>query len=154
MQNFSLTSLLLIFLVFFCFPPSPQFYYFPSSLHPHFFIPSSSFSLFLIPSSTSFFNIFFHPQICRPYIDPTSTLHSTMIFSFVNSETIYLFPFSLHYHHHHHISIFFFPPPAPHFYCFLSATTTTLLFFLSTSISIIFPQTPHFFIPLVVEIKL
>ena len=62
------------------FPLPPQFYY--------------------SPSSSSFILLFFHPQIHRPHIDPTSTLD---YFSMVKLL------FSLH----HHISIVFPPPPPP-----------------------------------------
>ena len=91
------------------------------------------FSLFNLdfpppPPPPHLFYIFFHPQIRRPHIDPTSTLNSTLFqHSFVNSETIY--------NHHRHISIVFSPPsssppppPPPHFYRFLSTTTSFLLF--------------------------
>ena len=91
-HNFLLTPSLLIFLVFFCFPPPPHFCY-----------------------------IFFYPQIHRPYINPTSTLHehSITFFSFVNSETIYhhqhhhvsIVSLHRHHHHHHHISVAFSPTP-------------------------------------------
>ena len=82
------------------------------------------------PPPPHLFYIFFHPQIRRPHIDPTSTLNSTFFqHSFVNSKTIYnhhrtFLLFSLHphhhHHHHHHISIVFSPPPH-HFYCFHSS---------------------------------
>ena len=90
------------------------------------------FSLFNLdfpppPLPPHLFYIFFHPQIRRSHIDPTSTLNSTFFqHSFVNSETIY--------NHHRHISIAFSPPssspppPPPHFYRFLSTTTSFLLF--------------------------
>ena len=78
------------------------------------------------------FYIFFHSQIHRLHIDPTSTLDSFQ-HSFVNSETMYT---------DHHISIVFPPPPPPHyccfpppptpphFHCFPSTTTaTTFLLF-------------------------
>ena len=95
---------------------------FPSSI---FFIPSSTILLFYLGSSStsSFLYTFFHPEIHRPHIDPTSTLDSTFFqHNFVNSETIY---------HHHNISLlssppsppshfYCFPPPPPHFYCFPS----------------------------------
>ena len=81
----------------FLFPP-PQFNYFPSSflnslpLHninlspppPHSFFPPSQFLVFSLllynfimfpPPPPHLFNIFFHPQIHRPPIDPTSTPH-------------------------------------------------------------------------------
>ena len=102
-----------------------------------------------------FFSIFFHPQIHRPYINPTSTLDSTFFFqhSFENSETIYnhhqhISFFSLHHHHHHHhisidslhhhhhISKCF--PPSPHLHYFPSTTTTTFLLFPSTTSTITF----------------
>ena len=87
-----------------------------------------------------FFSIFFHPQIHRPYINPTSTLDSTFFFqhSFENSETIY----NHHQHisfvslHHHHISKCF--PPPPHLHYFPSTTTTTFLLFPSTTSTITF----------------
>ena len=67
------------------------------------------------PPPPHLFYTFFHPQIHRPHIDPTSTLDSTFFqHCFVNSETLY---------NHHHISIVFpppTPPPPPHFYCFHS----------------------------------
>ena len=92
---------------FFLFPPS-QFYYFPSSflnslllhnfklfppplllefLHPQFLL----FSLINLdfppsPPTPHLFYIFFHPQIDRPHIDPTSIPDSTFFqYSFVNS---------------------------------------------------------------------
>ena len=105
------------------FPP-PQFYHFSSS----FFLFFSSSTFFYFPSSIlifcllhnyitipppstppHLFYIFFHPQIHRPHIDPTSTLDSTFFqHSFLNSETIY--------NHHHHISIV--SPPSPHLIVF------------------------------------
>ena len=125
-------SLLHNFIIF-----HPQFF--------SFFIPSSTILLFYLGSSStsSFIYTFFHPEIHRPHIDPTSTLDSTFFqHNFVNSETIY---------HHHHISLlsppppppshfYCFPPPPPHFYCFppppalhfhcFPSTTTTTTFLL------------------------
>ena len=96
----------------FIFPP-PQFYYFPSSmflfpLPPQFnYFPSSilislcphNFIIFpLPPPPPHLFYIFFHPQIYRPYIGPTSTPHRPNIDPRLNlfskqfheySETIY-----------------------------------------------------------------
>ena len=102
-----------------------------------------------------FFSIFFHPQIHRPYINPTSTLDSTFFFqhSFENSETIYnhhqhiSFVSLHHHHHHHHISIATLHhhhhiskcfPPSPHLHYFPSTTTTTFLLFPSTTSTITF----------------
>ena len=103
--------------------PLPQFYHFSSSfffifllLHIFYYFPSSILIFCLLhnyitipPPSTPphLFYIFFHPQIHRPHIDPTSTLDSFFQHSFLNSETIY---------NHHHISIVFLPPP--HFIVF------------------------------------
>ena len=114
--------------------PLPQFYHFSSSfffifllLHIFYYFPSSILIFCLLhnyitipPPSTPphLFYIFFHPQIHRPHIDPTSTLDSTFFqHSFLNRETIYnhhhISIFSLH---HHHISIV--SPPSPHFIVF------------------------------------
>ena len=73
--------------------PLPQFYHFSSSfffifllLHIFYYFPSSILIFCLLhnyitipPPSTPphLFYIFFHPQIHRPHIDPTSTLDST-----------------------------------------------------------------------------
>ena len=166
----------------FLFPP-PQFYFFPPHswipslsttipTSPSFFF-SSSFTIFIIfpvnldfPSLQNFiifppppphlFYIYFHPQIHRPSIDPTSISHRPLHrphidptltpyrnnddprltffwHSLVDSETInkHHHIFSLP-HQHHHISIVFPPPPPPppplHFYCSPLTTTTFLLF--------------------------
>ena len=114
--------------------PLPQFYHFSSSfffifllLHIFYYFPSSILIFCLLhnyitilPPSTPphLFYIFFHPQIHRPHIEPTSTLDSTFFqHSFLNRETIYnhhhISIFSLH---HHQISIVF--PPPPHFIFF------------------------------------
>ena len=97
--------------IFIIFPPPPQLYYFP-------------------PPPPHLFYIFFHPQIHRPPIDPTSTPHRlhidplpTLLSTFFNTAswivklytttTTTFLLFSLHHHHHHHrhhISIVF-PPP-------------------------------------------
>ena len=99
--------------IFIIFPPPPQLYYFP-------------------PPPPHLFYIFFHPQIHRPPIDPTSTPHRphidplpTLLSTFFNTaswivklyttttNTTTFLLFSLHHHHHHHrhhISIVF-PPP-------------------------------------------
>ena len=111
--------------------PLPQFYHFSSSfffifllLHIFYYFPSSILIFCLLhnyitippPSTPHLFYIFFHPQIHRPHIDPTSTLDSTFFqHSFLNRETIY---------NHHHISIF------------PSTTTTFLLFPLLLLISL------------------
>ena len=55
----------------FLFPP-PQFYYFPSSFLNS--LPLHNISLSPPPPPYLFYT-FFHPQIHRPPIDPTSTLH-------------------------------------------------------------------------------
>ena len=114
--------------------PLPQFYHFSSSfffifllLHIFYYFPSSILIFCLLhnyitipPPSTPphLFYIFFHPQIHRPHIDPTSTLDSTFFqHSFLNRETIYnLHHISIFSLHHHHISIV--SPPCPHFIVF------------------------------------
>ena len=113
--------------------PLPQFYHFSSSfffifllLHIFYYFPSSILIFCLLhnyitippPSTPHLFYIFFHPQIHRPHIDPTSTLDSTFSqHSFLNRETIYnLHHISIFSLHHHHISIV--SPPSPHFIVF------------------------------------
>ena len=143
--HFPSSTILLFFLLlinFFLFPPSQFYYLIPSSFlnslllyNSKFFQPPllleflpPQFLLFSLlnldfhppPPPPHLFYIFFHPQIRRPHIDPTSTLNSTFFqHSFVNSETIY--------NYDHHMSIVFSPPsssppPPPHFYRFLSTT--------------------------------
>ena len=80
-----------------------------------------------------FFSIFFHPQIHRPYINPTSTLDSTFFVFNTASRIVKLYTTTtntfllspstttttfLNVFLHYHISIIFPPPPPPHFYCF------------------------------------
>ena len=118
----------------FLFPPSPQFYYIPSSI---FFIPSFTISLFSLLNFVfpppHLFYIFFHPNTSTPYqpcIDPRLNffqhsfvkLHTTTTFFHRHTTTFLLFSLQHHHNsivslHHHHISIVFSPPP-PHFYSF------------------------------------
>ena len=92
-----------------------NFYYFPSSM---FLFPPSPFLLFSflnvfysppLPPPPHFCYTFFHPQIHRPPIDPTSTPHRPHIDPFFPSSTIFII----------------FPPqcffPLHHFYYFLSS---------------------------------
>jgi len=136
-SSFILSSTILLFsLLIPEFPPSPQFWSFPTSssflislLHNFYYFPSSIFlsllyNFYYLPSSISI-SLLLHLLIyslyfsIHKYIDPTSTLDSTYFqHCFVNSETIYN-RHHISFSHHHHISVAFSPPP--HFYSFHSS---------------------------------
>ena len=146
-----LSLFIVIFLLFHNFIIFPPHSWIPSSTILNFShlllivdFPPLQFLLFSVlnldfppPPPPHLFYTFFHPQIHRPHIDPTSTLDSTFFqHCFVNSETLYNHHHISFFHHHHHISIVSLhhhyrhisivfpppppPPPPPHFYCFHS----------------------------------
>ena len=93
-----------------------------------FFSSSSSSSIKLFSLLLLIFFIFFPPPSLRPYrtlhrpfMDPTSTLHSFFYFNTASwIVKLYTSPILLLFSlHHNHISIVLTPPTPPtHFYCF------------------------------------